>query len=202
MRFSTFSAEIFSPPRLMRSLSRPSMTRLPEECARTMSPVRYQPSGRPDHGGVRQRPPASGRSASSVNCCSSYCFAGAVLRAGAGAFRGDRRQARAAAAGWRYSVVAGWRPHVYGALDQLSAQGGRRRIRSDCRRTWWPLRPPDRWRSGPWWKRTALPAVARATRGTAAASTSRTRSPIPGTPCPGPGCRLLDRCGLRRRPGS
>lgn len=28
----------------------------------------------------------------------------------------------AVTAGWRYSVVAGWRPHVYGVLDQLSAQ--------------------------------------------------------------------------------
>ncbi|MFD7409489.1 hypothetical protein ACFV7R_44320 [Streptomyces sp. NPDC059866] len=28
----------------------------------------------------------------------------------------------ATAAGWRYSVVAGWRPHVHSVLDQLSAQ--------------------------------------------------------------------------------
>ncbi|MFJ4806654.1 TnsA-like heteromeric transposase endonuclease subunit [Streptomyces murinus] len=28
----------------------------------------------------------------------------------------------AASAGWRYSVVAGWRQHVHGVLDQLSAQ--------------------------------------------------------------------------------
>jgi hypothetical protein len=34
----------------------------------------------------------------------------------------------AAAAGWRYSVVSGWRPHVVGVLDALSA---RRRPRKD-----------------------------------------------------------------------
>ncbi|MFF7994625.1 hypothetical protein ACFZDG_33220 [Kitasatospora xanthocidica] len=40
----------------------------------------------------------------------------------------------AAATGWRYSVVTGWRPHVMGVLDTLSA---RRRPRKD------PLRLQD-----------------------------------------------------------
>ena len=66
-------------------------------------------------------------------------------------------------AGWRYSVVAGWRPHVLSVLDALSAQ--RRELEdrlglqdAAAAGPWRAGRP----RSGTWWRRRALPAVARA----------------------------------------
>ncbi|MGW3737252.1 TnsA-like heteromeric transposase endonuclease subunit [Streptomyces sp. NPDC005148] len=71
-------------------------------------------------------------------------------------------QELASAAGWRYTVVSGWAPHVQGVLDQLSAQ---RRVLQDPLELQHELEtaaaagPIEFWRLV---EATSLPAVARA----------------------------------------
>src|SRR5215470_13008838 len=56
-------------------------------------------------------------------------------------------------AGWRYSVVAGWRPHVLSVLDALSAQRRDLQDRLGFRTSCWRPCRKGRPRSGTWWRR-------------------------------------------------